>query len=162
MGLGKFTTPINEEATQGDASFAYGAGVSASFRIFAGLSLGVAPQIIYNVNYKVYPGSLAAPPANKETDLMARLAYTFPIVETIGLYVEALPGYSIISQPGATSANGFVLALGGGVDMEMTDHIFASLGIGYQLGFQSVSIVGTSYENRARYVRLALGGGVRF
>jgi hypothetical protein len=162
MGLGKFTTPIGGNTTQGDASLAYGAGLSASYRILAGFSLGVAPQIIYNVNYKAYPGSLKAPPADKEIDLMARLAYTFPIVETIGLYVEALPGYSIISQPGSTSANGFVVALGGGVDMQMTDHIFANLGVGYQLGFQSVTIAGTTFDNRARYVRVALGGGVRF
>ena len=101
--------------------------------------LGIAPQIIYNVNYKVYPGDLTAPAAGKETDLMARVAYTFPIVETIGLYVAVLPGYSSIGLAGRQSASGLVLAFEGGVDMGITDRIFANLGGGYQLGFQSVT-----------------------
>ena len=161
MGLGKLTTPINAEATQGDASFAYGVGLSASVRVIAGLSLGIAPQIITNVIYKTYPGDLTAPSAVKETDLMGRLAYTFPIVQTIDLYVAALPGYSIIGFSGG-SAKGLVLAFEGGVDMGITDHIFVNLGGGYQLGFQSVTEVEGKFDARTRYVRLDLGGGVRF
>ena len=61
MGLGKFTTPIGAEATQGDASFAYGFGLSASFRVIAGLSVGLAPQVIYNVKYKVNPAAWVRP-----------------------------------------------------------------------------------------------------
>jgi hypothetical protein len=161
LGLGKFTTPINAEPTQGDASFAYGVGLSASVRVIAGLSLGIAPQIISNVNYKAYPGDLTAPSAVRETDLMGRLAYTFPIVQTIDLYVAALPGYSIIGLSGG-SAKGLVLAFEGGVDMGITDRIFVNLGAGYQLGFQSVTEVEGKFDARTRYVRLNLGGGVRF
>ena len=161
MGLGKFTTPIDAEATQGDASFAYGFGLSASFRVIAGLSVGVAPQIISNVNYKEYKGVGTPPPAVRETDLMARLAYTFPIVETIGLYVAVLPGYSLIGLAG-TPAKGLVLAFEGGVDMAITDRIFANFGGGYQLGFQSVTEVEGKFDARTRYVRVNLGGGVRF
>jgi hypothetical protein len=162
MGLGKLTTPINAEPTQGDAPFAYGVGLSASVRVIAGLSLGVAPQFIYNVNYKVYPGSLAAPPAVKETDLMARLAYTFPVVETVGLYVAVLPGYSSFPLPGGVSASGLVLAFEAGADMGITDRIFVNLGAGYQWGFQSVSDIDGKFDARTRYVRVNLGGGVKF
>jgi len=162
MGLGKYTSPIGGVPIQGDASLAYGVGLSASYRILAGLSLGVAPQIISNVNYKVNPSPLAAPPAVRETDLMARLAYSFPIVETIDLYVEALPGYSLINQAGGTPAKGFVVAFGGGADMGITDRIFANFGAGYQLGFQSLTVAGEKVDTRTRYVRVSLGGGVRF
>jgi hypothetical protein len=162
MGLGKITTPIGGMPAPGDASLAYGFGLSASYRLIAGLSVGIAPQIIYNVNYKVYPSELMAPPAGKETDLMARLAYTFPIVETIGLYVEVLPGYSLIGLPDGTSAKGFVLGFGGGVDLDLTDRVFANLGVGYQIGYQSVTISGTVLDNRTKYLRVALGGGVKF
>jgi len=161
MGLGKLTTPINAEATQGDASFAYGVGLSASVRVIAGLSLGIAPQIISNVNYKEYPGDLTPPSAVKETDLMARLAYTFPIVETIDLYVAVLPGYSIIGLSGG-SAKGLVVAFEAGADMGITDRIFLNLGAGYQWGFQSVTEVEGKFDARTRYVRVNLGGGVRF
>jgi hypothetical protein len=162
MGFGKVTTPIGGTAITGDALFTYGFGLLASYRVIAGLELGIAPQIIYNVNYKAYPSVIAAPPAAKETDLMARVAYTFPVVETIGLYLEALPGYSTISQSGSSSAKGFVLGLGGGVVMDVTDRIFATLGGGYQLGFQSVKVSGTNLDDRTRYVRANLGGGFRF
>ena len=162
MGLGKFTTPIGGEPIQGDASLAYGVGLSASYRIIAGFSVGIAPQIISNVNYKVPPPGVAAPDAVRETDLMARLAYTFPVVDTIGLYVEALPGYSLVSQAGGSPAKGFVVAFGGGADMGITDRIFANLGAGYQLGFQSLTVAGEKVDTRTRYVRVSLGGGVRF
>ncbi len=162
MGLGKLTTPIGGEPVQGDASLAYGVGLSASFRIIAGFSAGIAPQIISNVNYKVAPPGVAAPAAVRETDLMARLAYTFPVVETIGLYVEALPGYSLLPQPGGTPAKGFVVAFDAGADMGITDRIFANLGAGYQLGFQSLTVAGDKVDTRTRYVRVSLGGGVRF
>jgi hypothetical protein len=161
MGLGKLTTPIGGNPIQGDASLAYGVGLSASFRIVSGFSVGVAPQIISNVNYKVSPAG-AAPDAVKETDLMARLAYTFPVVETIGLYVEALPGYSRLAQAGGKPATGFVVAFDAGADMGITDRIFANLGAGYQLGFQSLTVAGEKVDTRTRYVRVSLGGGVRF
>jgi hypothetical protein len=161
MGLGKLTTPIGGNPIQGDASLAYGVGLSASYRIIAGFSVGVAPQIISNVNYKVPPAG-AAPDAVRETDLLARLAYTFPVVDTIGLYVEALPGYSLLPQAGGSAAKGFVVAFDAGADMGITDRIFANLGAGYQLGFQSLTVAGEKVDTRTRYVRVSLGGGVRF
>ena len=162
MGLGKFTTPINNAPNQGDASFAYGFGLAADYRIIAGFSAGIAPQIIYNVAYKQYPGQLTPPPATSQTDYMLRLAYTFPVLETVGLYVEALPGYSSIGQPGGTAATGFVFAFGGGADMEIGNRIFATLGAGYELGFQSITIASDKFDTRTRYVRVNLGAGVRF
>jgi hypothetical protein len=162
MGLGKLTTPIGGNPFQGDAPLAYGASLSASYRIIAGFSAGVAPQIISNVNYKVAPPGIALPAPVRETDLMARLAYTFPVVETIGLYVEALPGYSLLGQAGGSPAKGLVVAFGGGADMGITDRFFANVGAGYQLGFQSLTVAGEKVDTRTRYVRVSLGGGIRF
>jgi hypothetical protein len=162
MGLGKLTTPIGGMEASGDALFAYGFGLSASYRVLAGLSVGLAPQAIYNVNYKVTPSELAPPPAAKQYDLMARVAYEFSLADTITPYLELLPGYSIIALPGTSAAKGLVLAAGGGVTMDMTDRIFVNLGIGYQWGFQKVPQTGVELDNKTRYLRVALGGGVRF
>jgi len=159
MGLGKFTTPIGNAATEGDALFAYGFGLAADWRLIWGFSAGIAPQRIYNVNYKVNPSQLAAPGAVQETDYMARLAYTFPVADTIGVYLEALPGYSHITQTGGVDGTGFVFGFGAGADMDLWNGIFATLGAGYQLGFQSLPMVG---DYRTKYVRVNLGGGVRF
>jgi hypothetical protein len=162
MAVGKFTTPVGAMETTGDASFAYGVGLSASILLIRGLSVGLAPQVIYNVQDKVNPSQLAAPGAAKEYDLMARVAYAFPIVDTIALYLEVLPGYSLIIQPAANTSKGLVLGFGGGVTMDLTDRIFANLGIGYQVGFQKVLQGDMDADNRTKYVRVALGGGVRF
>lgn len=162
MGLGKLTTPIGGTEATGDALFAYGAGLSASYRVIAGLNVGLAPQVIYNVNYKVNPSELAPPPAARQYDLMARVAYEFALVDRITPYLEILPGYSIIGLPGTSPAKGFVLAVGGGVAMDMTDLIFVNLGVGYQWGFQKVPQTGVELDNKTRYLRVALGGGVRF
>jgi hypothetical protein len=162
MALGKLTTPIGSMEAAGDALFAYGAGLSASYRVVAGFAVGLAPQVIYNVNYKVNPSELAPPPAAKQYDFMARLAYEFPLADTITPYLEILPGYSIIALPNTSAAKGLVLAVGGGVAMDMTERIFVNLGIGYQWGFQKVPQTGVELDNKTRYLRVALGGGVRF
>jgi hypothetical protein len=162
MAVGRFTTPVGAMEATGDASFAYGGALSVSALVFRGLSVGVAPQVIFNVQDKVNPSQLAAPAAAREYDLMARVAYAFPIVDTIALYVEVLPGYSLIEQPGAHTAKGLVLIFGGGVAMDLTAAVFANLGVGYQAGFQRVSAGGVEVDDRTRYLRVALGGGVRF
>ena len=48
--------------------------------------------------------------------------------------------------------------------MDLTDMIFANIGMGYQIGFQSETQVesGALFERRTKYVRVAIGGGVRF
>jgi hypothetical protein len=162
MGLGKLTTPIGSAEATGDALFAYGFGFSLGYRVFGGLNVGVAPQVIYDVNYKVNPSPLAPPPAAKEIDLLARVAYEFSLADGITPYLEFLPGYSLIDLPGGTPAKGFVLAVGGGVAMDLTNRIFVNMGLGYQWGFQKVSPAGVAVDNSTRYLRVALGGGVRF
>ncbi|HVV52154.1 MAG TPA: hypothetical protein VHO06_20970 [Polyangia bacterium] len=162
MGVGKYTTQLGANSATGDALFAYGGGFSATYLLIGGLRLGIAPQVVYNVNYKVNPSQLMLPPAAKEYDLLGRVQYVFPIVDAITLYLEALPGWSIISLPGASAAKGLVVAAGGGAEMEMGDRAFINMGIGYQLGFQKVSPAGTAVDNKTRYLRVVLGGGVRF
>jgi hypothetical protein len=46
--------------------------------------------------------------------------------------------------------------------MGITDRIFVNLAAGYQLGFQSLTVAGEKVDTRTRYVRVSLGGGVRF
>jgi Outer membrane protein beta-barrel domain len=155
MGLGQFSASPGGVTMTADAAFAFGVGVSASYVIRPGLSVGLAPQAIFNVKPKVEVGDAA-----KQYDLMARVAYTFPVVDNIALYAEVLPGYSIISPPDGDSAKGLVLAFGGGAAMDLTDKTFATLGVGYQIGFQKRAEMNT--EVSTKYVRVAVGGGVRF
>jgi len=162
MGLGTYTTPIGGLEASGDASFAYGFGLSWSYRVIAGLNVGLAPQAIYNVKYKVFPSEIGSVPAATQYDFMARVGYEFALVDGITLYIDALPGYSIIAIPGTSPAKGLVFAAEAGVSMDLSDRVFLKIGGGYEWGFQKVNLSGTSLDNKTSYVRAALGGGVRF
>src|SRR5579864_9144554 len=75
MGRGKLTTPGGAANLSGDAQFAYGGALSVTYRVVAGLHVGLAPQAIYNVNYKTNPAGngIPLPASSTEYDLMARL-----------------------------------------------------------------------------------------
>ena len=157
MAVGKFIASPGGMSVTADAAFAYGVGLSAGYVVKPGLSVGLAPQAIFNVKPKEDSGGGA-----KEYDLMARVAYAFPVVDTIAVYAEVLPGYSLISPPSGDTAKGLALAFGVGGAMDVTNRIFANLGVGYQIGFQKVSAGAMDVDNRTKYVRVVLGGGVKF
>jgi hypothetical protein len=146
--------PIGKANDDYDLAFAYGVGVSLGYRLSRGLSVGLAPQVLFNIKHRdVDP--------QRQYDLMARMAYTLPIAAKVAVYGEILPGYSIISPPRGDSARGFVVALGAGAAVDVTNRVFANLGVGYQWGFQTIWVDGTRYWDRDRFLRVALGGGMR-
>ena len=155
MALGKFTgtNAVNGMSTTSDAAFSYGLGVQVGYVLAPGLTVGLAPQVFLNVKPKDETAFSA-----QEIDLMARLAYSVRPVSTIALYAEALPGYSLIHPSLGDLSKGVVLGGGVGAAIDMSDRTYASFGVGYQVGFQ-VSPLG---DTRTRYLRVALGAGVRF
>jgi opacity protein-like surface antigen len=156
MALGKFTYSPGGSPKTVDAAFAYGAGLSISYQVLPGLFVGFAPQYTYNVKDKTSSDTA------KQLDLLARVAYAYRPVDTIAIYAEVLPGYSQILPPAGITATGFVLAFGAGTAMDLSDRFFANVGLGYQMGFQNRAENGLSLETRTKFVRVALGGGVRF
>jgi hypothetical protein len=157
MGLGKFTSQPGGMTKTEDAAFNYGLALQAGYVVLPGLTLGLAPQVSFNVKPKVPGGN-----GGQEIDLMARAAYTRQIVESIALFVEVLPGYSLIRPSPGDMSTGLVLAFGAGTMMELSDRAFATFGLGYQAGFQNLPAKDGSGEARARYVRVAIGVGTRF
>jgi len=162
MAMGRYTFSDTYTTTASfEASFAYGLGLSAGYEVLPGLVVGVAPQVIFNVQPK--PMDAANPAVAREYDLMARVAYGFRVGDTFSVYAEVLPGYSRIAPSDDTSpSDGLVLALGAGCTMDMTDRFFLNLGGGYQMGFQSQTTGVHQMELRTKYVRVAMGGGVKF
>jgi hypothetical protein len=98
--------------------------------------------------------------AVREYDLMARVAGELQVVEGTTLYAEVLPGYSLITTDSAPK--GFVVAFGIGAAMQMTDRIFINIGGGYQIGYQKWASGANTLTSSTKYVRVALGGGVKF
>jgi hypothetical protein len=165
MGMGEMKysiTPVEKVKT--DALFAYGFGIAVNYEVMPHLSVGLAPQMILNVKEK---GSKEA--AFRQFDLLARVAYSLSITDNSTVYVELLPGYSLSDN--AAKAKGFLLAGGLGVCMDLSDRVYINLGAGYQMGFQTWKQKSFTkenkpntniYESSTRFVRVALGGGVRF
>ncbi len=151
MAAGKVTIAPTGEPEQSDAAFAYGLGLSIDYTIFAGVSLGFAPQFALNVKAKSGEGLTA-----KQADLLLRLAYTYVFVDGIRAYAEVLPGYSIILSD--DRGLGLVLAFGAGVVMDVSERAFVNVGAGYEMGFQKFS----GRDDSTTFVRVTLGGGMRF
>jgi hypothetical protein len=156
MALGNITASAAGMSLTTDGAFAYGVGLSASYQLIAGLSVGLAPQVLFNVKPKE-----SGAPAATQFDFMARVAYAVPIPDVVMLYAEVLPGYSFLSQGKGQgpASTGLVLVFGVGATVDLTDRVFANLGAGYQKGFQKQTSVA---DYKTDYVRVALGGGVRF
>ncbi len=148
-----------------NAATAYGLGATFVYDVIGGVSVGVAPQAVFNVKATNEPGSGAI-----EYDLLARVAYTRPMTRELAIYAEVLPGYSIISLPShlanvqgrhASDPTGFLVVFGGGATMDIGDRYFVNLGIGFQLGLQKGSLAGTDFDYRTKFVRVAVGGDLR-
>ena len=165
MLIGKMKTSGGGFSSSSDLAFAYGVGITAGYVVIPGLTVGIAPQAIFNVKDK--NGGDAA----KEFDIMARIAYAYPVIPKLSVGAEVLPGYSIISLPSSVSnqggikidnPKGFVIAFGATAAYDITDMFFANLGVGYQMGFQGVSVAGTSMDIKTSFLRILVGGGAKF
>jgi hypothetical protein len=166
LAAGKFDFKAGGMDTSVDTAIVPGYSLSASYEVLHGLSVGVAPQAFFGVKAKDDQEGALDPSGNiitsKEYDLLARVAYAYPIVDTIRLYAEVLPGYSLIMPSFGHTSKGFVLAGGVGAAIDLGDTAFISLGGGYQIGFQQLPAIDKGAQSRTRFVRVALGVGVRF
>lgn len=154
-----------------DLDTAYGISLSLGYNVIAGLSLGVAPQFFWNLTTNNLVFSASHYKSDMELDLMARIAYAYKVIPKLAVYAEVLPGYSIISYqfPVAEDkvgrvfwsgrSRGYVIGFGAGAAYDITDMFFANLGVGYQLGYQSVPN-GTDHA-RTQFLRIAVGGGLK-
>jgi hypothetical protein len=154
VGISFLTTARGKANASYDMAPAYGVSPSVDYRIVRGLSVGVVPQILFNIKHQ-------AASALRQYDFMARVAYTLQVATRIALYGEGLAGYSVISPPAGDSAKGWVLALGAGGAIDVTRRLFISVEAGYQWGLQMIAIDGIIHGDTTQFVRLALGAGVR-
>jgi hypothetical protein len=164
MSLGRFKGNYGSNYITTDAQFSPGVSLSAGYEVLPGLILGIAPQRLFNVASKTDPTMSGTKVTDyNEYDLLARISYGYELVETIRLYAEVLPGYSVLIPSAGHAAKGFVLAAGGGCAIDLGTRAFVNLGAGYQIGFQHLPAgFDNGYETSTRYVRFVIGGGARF
>ena len=166
MLMGKVGAGPSGDDTWSDLKLAYGVGLSFSYNVIAGLSVGIAPQVLFGVKGK------DGGDAMKECDIMARIAYAYSVIPKLAVYAEVLPGYSILFLPDSLimmgekpdSPKGFVIGFGAGAAYDITDQFFANLAVGYQMAFQKTKTPGENedYDMRTKFLRIAVGGGMKF
>ena len=147
-------------STSADAKFAYGAFAFFDYLFTPNLFGGLAVQYTLNVNSKDDNGDAA-----KQLDIMLRLGGGGYVADKLQLYGYASPGYSIVMVPSNTgydNPKGFMVGFHAGAMYDVTPGAFVNLEIGYQLGFQSVSVLGTSVDFKTNFAQVGLGGGLRF
>ena len=166
MLLGRVATGPSGDDTSSNLDFAYGVGLSFGYRVLAGLSVGIAPQVVFHLSSKDSAGYPVID-SEKEYDLLARIAYAYAVVPNLDVYAEVLPGFAIVTYnkivmgSQAPSAKGIVLGGGLGAAFAITNRFFVNTGVGYQLGFQKSSGI-SDRDVKTRFLRIALGGGVKF
>jgi len=162
------------ETSTEDAAFAVGVAPFFDYLVTRSLSVGLQPQVTFNVRREDYPYTADAQPGT-EFDLLVRLAGWLPASESLRLYGYLAPGYSIVRWPDQTTtsgrfpgdtstsadgASGPVLQIAGGIAFGRG--IFGLVQVGSQLGFQSADVMGESVALRTHYFQLAGGLGARF
>jgi Outer membrane protein beta-barrel domain len=166
MLLGRLATGPSGNDTSSNLDFAYGVGLSFGYRVLAGLSVGVAPQVVFHLSAKDSAG-YSVIESEKEYDLMARIAYAYAVAPKLNVYAEVLPGYSFVTYnkvvlgSQAPRARGMVMAGGLGATFDVSDPFFVNAGVGYQVGFQQSHGI-SDRDVKTKFLRIALGGGVKF
>jgi TolB-like protein len=153
IALGKMAFSGSPSA---DLKFTYGVGILAGYEVL-GLSVGIASQFLPGINCNDCTGDAA-----KEYDFMLRVAFAYTVMPKLAVYVEVLPGYSILAVPYADNPKGFVLAFGAGATFDITGQLFANLGIGYQRGYQATDGNNHYDDFCTKFLRIAVGLGMKF
>jgi hypothetical protein len=173
MSLGEFKSSYGGMPTTLDAAFAPGGSLVVGYEVIRGLSVGIAPQVLFNVKPKEDPIT-TNPAASREYDAMVRVAYAYSLVDTLAVYGEVLPGFSLVQPKTGDIAKGPVVAVGAGVMMDLTDRWFVNLAGGKQWGFQTrtdtsrITMDGVETVRKVTtdvkfsFWRVALGLGFRF
>lgn len=125
------------------------------------LFIGFAPQYMLNVNTEGF--AAAGVDASRALDLLARLGAHAPVGEVVHLFGYVAPGYSTIYPPGdgGDKPDGFVLAASGGALFSLGSRAFLTGELGYQWGFQEITVGGADFDAKLNYLLLSLGLGVK-
>lgn len=142
-----------------DTKFAIGAFPFFDYLITPNFFAGVKVQYTFNLNVKDSNSD-----ASKQLDLMIRLGGGGYVADKLQLYGYASPGYSIVMPPSGSNSKpkGFSVGVHAGAMYDITPGAFLNLEVGYQLGFQSVSLFGSSIDYKVNLAQVGLGGGIRF
>jgi hypothetical protein len=154
--LGSFSTNVLGSDMSFDTAIAFGLRPAFDFSINDYFFVGIAPQLMLNVK------SEDEDDAGKALDLMVRVGGHAPVAETVHLFGYLAPGYSIIYPSfGDEDPAGFALGIAAGAIYSFPGSLFLVADIGYQIGFQEVTVLGADFDAKLSYLLIGLGVGAK-
>lgn len=155
--IGKIKIGSGDRSSSTDTVIALGFVGHADYVISPNLMIGLMPQVLFNVKGENDDDSAT------QLDLMARLTGMFPLNEGLNLFGYGAGGYSFIFVPDLDDdPNGLVLDLGGGASYSLGPTTQLNFDLGYQLGFQGVSVNGRSIDIQTNFLHFGVGIATRF
>ena len=162
LGLNVVPTPLGSfEAgpVSGDLSFAFGVRAFFDYSLTRNFFVGIGPT--YTLNVIAKDADADANPS-KQLDLLLRLGGGAPVSDSLQLYGYLSPGYSMLSSSSPNEdAKGAVLGINAGALLALNPKFFLNGELGYQIGFQKISIASTTVDANDKLLQIALGAGVR-
>jgi hypothetical protein len=165
VSLDLVVSPVGKVKADGAGDFdldpSFGLAPAIDYSINQYFFVGFSPQLIFGIKGDNSGGNSDS---SKELDLLVRVGGNAPIADRIQLYGYLAPGYSIVMLPDSIpidNPSGFVLGFHAGAMFDLTPNVFLNAQIGYQVGFQDVTVANTTGDFKTNFLQFGLGGGVR-
>jgi hypothetical protein len=151
---GTLHTKVDMHGAESDTSTAFGVSGSLEAIVSPYVAFGVNPGIVFGLKPDGAMSSAA------QLDLRARMRVGKLTGDGLGTYGYVSGGGSWIVLPNdnPTSA-GFVFGFGGGVTRRVDASLFVALELGFQLGFQNVTVADVETELSSNLFHIGLGFG---
>ena len=152
--VGTLHSKLSGQPTEADIATTF--GVNANVEGFLGpyVAVGLNPGVVLGLK------DSGAMTSSTELDVQARVRFGELPAEGFGEYAYLSAGASWIFMPDTSNAsNGFVLGVGAGVMRRVAPSSFFTLELGFQTGFQSVTIGSFDAELSSRLFHIGLGFG---
>lgn len=141
----------------GDLKAAFGISGTFGYDVIPHVSVGIAPRLVLGV-----AAAKSEAESMRELDLRGRVAVHARIASVAELYGFVAPGYSWVTPPEGTGAEGAVVAFGAGITGDIDSTFFMSLELGYQKGFQTLRTGGNELDSTFDFYSVGIGAGARF
>jgi len=152
--VGTLHSKVDMQSIEADAATAFGVSANVEAILPPYFAIGINPGLVLGLK------SGGAMASATQLDLRARMRLGHVAAEGFGEYGYVTAGGSWILTPndGDTSA-GFSLGVGAGVTRRVDRLSFVTFELGFQAGFQNMTVHDTSIELSSRLFHIGLGFG---
>jgi len=158
LPIGSIGASVGGVSARTDSAAALGVGGVLQLPLGAVFALDLAPRVLFNVK-----GSDADSSAT-ELDVRARITAGSLVSPGVRVYAALEPGFSALFLPNSTSdtpsPKGLILGFGAGAAFKVMPALWLTGELGYQIGFQSMTVSNTEVGLDTRFFHLT--GGVLF